>query len=147
MGRLKAFIAHISNMGDSAESESWLWFITQLVHVADLGISGGFRSIFRAIAVVAPKNINAVNAFLATTFVPMPSEGMEEIMSLMKQSSVNRAFYDGKSNQWYLMPELENHSGYDRDSRTHLNGKLPPVTPQETNPRDSLEKLFQDTPT
>ena len=145
MGRLKAFIAHISNMGDSAES--WLWFITQMVNVADLGISGGFRSIFRAIAVVAPKNINAVNAFLATTFVPMPSEGMEEIMSLMKQSSVNRAFYDGKSNQWYLMPELENHSGYDRDSRTHLNGKLLPVTPQETNPRDSLEKLFQDTPT
>ena len=144
MGRLKAFIAHISSMGDSAES--WLWFITQMVNVDDLGISGGFRSIFRAIAVVAPKNINAVNAFLATTFVPMPSGRMEEIMSLMKQSPVNRAFYDGKSNQWYLMPELENHSGYDRDSRTYLKGKLPQVKTPDTNPRESLEKLFQDTP-
>ena len=140
MGRLKAFIAHISSMGDSAES--WLWFITQMVNVDDLGISGGFRSIFRAIAVVAPKNINAVNAFLATTFVPMPSGGMEEIMSLMKQSPVNRAFYDGKSNQWYLMPELENHSGFDRDSRTYLKGG-----PQDTNPRESLEKLYKETQT
>lgn len=137
MGRLKAFIAHISSMGDSAEA--WLWFITQMVNVDDLGISGGFRSIFRAIAVVAPKNINAVNAFLATTFVPMPSGGMEEIMSLMKQSPVNRAFYDGKSNQWYLMPELENHSGFDRDSRTFLKG--------EVSPRASLEKLYQETQT
>jgi len=144
MGRLKAFIAHISSMGDSAES--WLWFITQMVNVDDLGISGGFRSIFRAIAVVAPKNINAVNAFLATTFVPMPSGGMEEIMSLMKQSPVNRAFYDGKSNQWYLMPELENHSGYDRDSRTYIKGELSQVKPQEISPRESLEKLFQGTP-
>lgn len=143
MGRLKAFIAHISSMGDSAES--WLWFITQMVNVNDLGISGGFRSIFRAIAVVAPKNINAVNAFLATTFVPMPSGGVEEIMSLMKQSPVNRAFYDGKSNQWYLMPELENHSGYDRDSRTHIKGSLPQPEKPSTDPRQSLEKLYHET--
>jgi len=145
MGRLKAFIAHISSMGDSAES--WLWFITQMVNVDDLGISGGFRSIFRAIAVVAPKNINAVNAFLATTFVPMPSGGMEEIMSLMKQSPVNRAFYDGKSNQWYWMPELENHSGYDRDSRTHVKGMTTQTEKPSVDPRASLEKLYQETQT
>ena len=118
MGRLKAFVAHISSMGDSGET--WLWMIAQIIHVSDLGMSGGFRGIFRAVALVSPKNRFALQSFLGTDFVPLPEGGMAEIETLMNDSPVGRAFFDGKSNQWMPMPRLQNWSGYDRDTRQEI---------------------------
>lgn len=118
MGRLKAFVAHISSMGDSGET--WLWMIAQIIHVSDLGMSGGFRGIFRAVALVSPKNRFALQSFLGTDFVPLPAGGMAEINALMEASPVNRAFFDGKTNQWMPSPRLQNWSGYDRDTRKEI---------------------------
>jgi hypothetical protein len=35
----------------------------------------------------------------------------------MDESPVDRAFYDGKLDKWMSMPELVNHSGWNRDKR------------------------------
>jgi hypothetical protein len=118
MGRLKAFISQISAMGDS--EETWLWMIAQIIHVSDLGMSGGFRGIFRAVALVSPNNRFALQSFLGTDFVPLPAGGMAEINALMEASPVNRAFFDGKTNQWMPSPKLQNWSGYDRDTRKEI---------------------------
>ncbi|NJN30180.1 MAG: hypothetical protein HC824_06870 [Synechococcales cyanobacterium RM1_1_8] len=144
MGRLKAFIAHISSMGDSGET--WLWLMAQIIHVADLGMSGGFRGIFRAVAIVSPKNRFALQSFLATDFVPLPDGGMVEIDSLMNSSPVGRAFFDGKSNQWVPMPRLQNWSGYDRDTRQALPGANVPATPTTTPEALSLERAWANSP-
>ncbi|NJR70878.1 MAG: hypothetical protein HC771_21260 [Synechococcales cyanobacterium CRU_2_2] len=144
MGRLKAFIAHISSMGDSGET--WLWLMAQIIHVADLGMSGGFRGIFRAVGIVSPKNRYALQSFLATDFVPMPDGGMPEIETLMNSSPVGRAFFDGKSNQWVPMPRLQNWSGYDRDTRQALPGANVPATLTTTPEALSLERAWENSP-
>jgi hypothetical protein len=144
LGRLKAFIAHISSMGDS--EETWLWMMAQIINVADLGMSGGFRGIFRAIGIVSPKNRYALKSFLATDFVPLPVGGMTEIYSLMNSSPVGRAFFDGKTAQWVPMPRLQNWSGYDRDSRQALPGATVPIDPP-TNPQAiALERIWNNSP-
>jgi len=144
MGRLKAFIAHISSMGDSGET--WLWLMAQIIHVADLGMSGGFRGIFRAVGIVSPKNRYALQSFLATDFVPMPEGGMDEIETLMQSSPVGRAFFDGKTNQWVPMPRLQNWSGYDRDSRQALPGANVVPTQATTAEASALERAWNSSP-
>jgi hypothetical protein len=145
MGRLKAFIAHISSMGDSGET--WLWMMAQIIHVADLGMSGGFRGIFRAVAIVSPKNRFALQSFLATDFVPLPDGGMAEIETLMNASPVGRAFFDGKNNQWVPMPRLQNWSGYDRDSRQALPGATVEIDPPSNPDAQALERIWNASPT
>ena len=140
MGRLKAFISHISSMGDSGET--WLWMMAQIIHVSDLGMSGGFRGIFRAVGIVSPKNRYALQSFLSTDFVPMPAGGMPEIETLMNASPVGRAFFDGKTAQWAPMPRLQNWSGYDRDSRQHLPGTEPVTPPKMTEEQRQLQRMW-----
>jgi hypothetical protein len=41
----------------------------------------------------------------------------------MDESPVDRAFYDGKLDKWLSMPELVNHSGWNRDKRASTNAK------------------------
>ena len=144
MGRLKAFISHISSMGDSGET--WLWMMAQIIHVADLGMSGGFRGIFRAVGIVSPKNRYALQSFLSTDFVPMPDGGMTEIETLMNSSPVGRAFFDGKTAQWVPMPRLQNWSGYDRDSRQALPGTNIATTPPTTPEAIALERAWDASP-
>ena len=118
LGQFKAFLTHVSSMGDS--EENWMWFISQIINCDDLGISGGQRSIFRGIGLVSPKNRKAVDNFFATGFVPLPKGGKDEVYRLMEESPCDRAYYDGKTDQWASSQSLENHSGFDRDSRTFV---------------------------
>jgi hypothetical protein len=120
-GIFKNFLTYISSLGDS--SDVWLWLVTQVINAGDLGISGGMRSIFRAIGIVSPKNRHAVNTFFATGFVPYPPGGLPGAYRLMDESPVERAFYDGKLDKWMSMPELTNHSGWNRDKRASTNAK------------------------
>jgi hypothetical protein len=120
-GIFKNFLTYISSLGDS--SDVWLWLVTQVINAGDLGISGGMRSIFRAIGIVSPKNRHAVNTFFATGFVPYPPGGLPGAYRLMDESPVGRAFYDGKLDKWMSMPELTNHSGWNRDKRASTNAK------------------------
>ena len=144
MGRLKAFISHISSMGDSGET--WLWMMAQIINVADLGMSGGFRGIFRAVGIVSPKNKYALKSFLSTDFVPMPDGGMDEVYSLMDSSPVGRAFFDGKTAQWVPMPRLQNWSGYDRDSRQALPGANVSTDAPKSDDAIALERAWNASP-
>jgi hypothetical protein len=118
LGQFKAFLTHVSSMGDS--EDNWMWFVSQIINCDDLGISGGQRSIFRGIGLVSPKNRKAVDNFFATGFVPLPKGGKDEVYRLMAESPCDRAYYDGKTDQWASSQPLENHSGFDRDSRTFV---------------------------
>jgi len=39
----------------------------------------------------------------------------------MRQSPCNRAVFDGKANQWFPMPQLENFSTWNRDERSVIS--------------------------
>ena len=116
--RLKKFVVGLIGQGDS-EGE-WLWAMTQSPQVADMGMSGGVRANLRAIGLVSPKNLAAVEAMTSTKLIPPPPGGIDELRRIMKNSPVGRAVFDGKISRWLPMPALENHSGYDRDSRTSI---------------------------
>ena len=114
--RLKAFLAHVTSMGPSRDE--MLWLLVQIVHVADLGLSGGYRSVLKAVAIASPKNRQALNAFLSTGFVETPGAGECSIDDLMRASPCGRAVFDGASARWYPLAALPNVCGYDRDTRS-----------------------------
>ena len=116
LARLKKFIVGLVGQGDS--EEEWLWAMSQSPHVKDLGIGGGVRANLRAIGLVSPKNLAAVTALTSTDLIPPPPGGMDELRQIMDASPVGRAVFDGKISRWLPMPKLENHSGFDRDTRT-----------------------------
>lgn len=116
LGEFKKFLVSISGMGDSREA--FIWIVCQVINCKDLGLTGGVRSIFRSIALVSPKNRNAVSTFFSTGFVPLPPGGKDALYEMMESSPCNRAFYDGKTDRWQPTPRWVNHSGFDRDTRT-----------------------------
>jgi hypothetical protein len=116
LGEFKKFLVAISGMGDSRDA--WIWIVCQVINCDDLGLTGGVRSIFRSIALVSPKNRNAVSTFFSTGFVPLPPGGKDALYRMMDTSPCNRAFYDGKTDKWLATPLWKNHSGYNRDTRT-----------------------------
>ena len=120
--KLKKFVVGLVGQGDS-EAE-WLWAMTQSPQVKDLGMSGGVRANLRVIGLVSPKNMTAVEALVSTQLIPKPDGGMDELRSIMAASPVGRAVFDGKIARWLPMPELENHSGFDRDNRS-LSDEVP----------------------
>ncbi|MFH7024028.1 MAG: hypothetical protein ACHBN1_01120 [Heteroscytonema crispum UTEX LB 1556] len=65
-----------------------------------------------------------------------------KLQEFIDASPVNRAVYHGGLNNWFAMPKLENHSGYDRDTRTFLEGFKPP-TPGEflSSDIDTIKRL------
>jgi hypothetical protein len=96
--------------------EEIIWAVSQNAHCVNLGFDGGQRSNFRAIALVASHNIASVSSLTSTTFVGKISDG--SLSALMRQSPCSRAVFDGKANQWFPMPQLENFSSWNRDTRS-----------------------------
>jgi len=145
LGEFKKFLVAISGMGDSRES--WIWLVCQVINCEDLGITGGVRSIFRSIGLVSPQNKNAVTTFFATGFVPLPPGGKEALYRMMEQSPCNRAFYDGKTDKWAPTPLWENHSGYNRDTRTTLADLTTDLWSSTHNPEDDIWESADASPT
>jgi hypothetical protein len=96
--------------------EEIIWAVSQNAHCANIGFDGGQRGNFRAIALVASHNIASVSSLTSTTFVGKISNG--SLSALMRQSPCDRAVFDGKANQWFPMPKLENFSTWNRDERS-----------------------------
>ena len=130
--RLQAFITALISSGDSRGE--YLWFVSQMANCNELGYSGGFRSLFRAVAIASTRNLNATNALLNTKFVPLPPGGIDDVMKLIAQSPVQRAFFDGKTNRWYTMAALPNHSERDRDNDSLLRSQESSTTPELPEP-------------
>ena len=136
--RLKKFVVGLIGQGDS--QGAWLWAMTQSPQVADMGMSGGVRANLRAIGLVSPKNLAAVEAMTSTKLIPPPPGGMDELRQIMEASPVNRAVFDGKLARWLPMPKLENHSGFDRDSRT-ITREVTPIAPAIVATMDPIARL------
>jgi hypothetical protein len=96
--------------------EEIIWAISQNAHCSNIGFDGGQRGNFRAIALVASHNVASVSSLTSTTFVGKISDG--SLAALMRQSPCSRAVFDGKANQWFPMPQLENFSTWNRDERS-----------------------------
>lgn len=139
LGEFKKFLVGISGMGDSRET--WIWIVCQVINCEDLGLTGGVRSIFRSIALVSPRNRNAVTTFFSTGFVPLPPGGKDALYEMMEASACNRAYYDGKVDKWLPTPAWENHSGYDRDTRTVVN---PQALPLFDNEKPAVDPWVED---
>ena len=119
MPKFKSWLTNITSMGDS--DRHLVWFVSQDCSADGLGLSSALRATMRAIALVAPHNRQALQAFLAGQWVPLPEGGQAELDQLMDSSEVNRAIFDGKQRRWLPLEKLPNLTGWDRD-----NGKAIP---------------------
>ncbi|MFK8184485.1 MAG: hypothetical protein AB8B99_14015 [Phormidesmis sp.] len=138
----------LSSMGDSLDN--YIWEIGQVSNAKDLGVTAGIRSLFKPIAIVSNHDRRAANALLGTKFVPLPEEGKKAVMQMCDLSSCGRAVYDYVNDCWQPMPQLENLSGFDRDTRSFAQAPQPPSpqpsspdpTPEPLNIRADLERLL-----
>ena len=106
----------------------------------DLGVTAGIRSLFKPIAIVSNHDRRAANALLGTKFVPLPEEGKKAVMSMCDFSACGRAVYDYVNDCWQPMPQLENLSGFDRDTRSFAEQE--PLAPKQSDVRADLERLL-----
>ncbi|MEO0708501.1 MAG: hypothetical protein AAF050_22950, partial [Cyanobacteria bacterium J06649_5] len=121
----------LSSMGDSLQN--YIWEIGQVSNAKDLGVTAGIRSLFKPIAIVSNHDRRAANALLGTKFVPLPEDGKKAVMAMCDRSPCGRAVYDYVNDCWQPMPQLENLSGFDRDTRSFANNQTPP-SPTPTDP-------------
>ncbi|MGB7488482.1 MAG: hypothetical protein WA901_19975, partial [Phormidesmis sp.] len=130
----------LSSMGDSLQN--YIWEIGQVSNAKDLGVTAGIRSLFKPIAIVSNHDRRAAHALLGTQFVPLPEDGKKAVMSMCDRSPCGRAVYDYVNDCWQPMPQLENQSGFDRDTRSFL--QEPPALEAAPQPdiRADLERLL-----
>ncbi|MGB7487389.1 MAG: hypothetical protein WA901_14450, partial [Phormidesmis sp.] len=130
----------LSSMGDSLQN--YIWEIGQVSNAKDLGVTAGIRSLFKPIAIVSNHDRRAANALLGTKFVPLPEEGKKAVMQMCDFSACGRAVYDYVNDCWQPMPQLENLSGFDRDTRSFSNQPPVPPQPEPLDVRADLERLL-----
>lgn len=117
---VKAKFVSYSSSGDSRGIK----FIasSQNAHTDGIGFNGGERSIFTPIVLISASQISASEQILKAQIIPSDKRlSSYELESLCRKSPVNRALYHGGFNEWFPMPELPNHSGYNRDTRSFIN--------------------------
>jgi hypothetical protein len=134
----RAFISHITSMGDS--ERHYLWMLSQDASTEGLGISSALRATLRAVGIISPKNKQALSAFLAGNWLPLPEDGRAGLDALMQASPVGRALFDGKLGKWMSAPVLANLTGWNRDSQESL---LPaqPLQQGQQDPSNFWEAL------
>ena len=130
----------LSSMGDSLQN--YIWEIGQVSNAKDLGVTAGIRSLFKPIAIVSNHDRRAANALLGTQFVPLPEEGKKAVMQMCDRSECGRAVYDYVNDCWQPMPQLENQSGFDRDTRSFLQEPPAPEAAPQPDIRADLERLL-----
>ena len=133
---IRAFLSHITSMGDG--EGHYLWLVTQDASTDGLGISSALRATLRAIGIISPSNRQALSAFLAGQWLPLPDGGRDDLDTIMESSEVGRAIFDGKVGRWMPAPRLTNLTGFDRDNRQPL------LTPQPVQNRLEGPSKFWD---
>jgi DNA gyrase/topoisomerase IV subunit A len=117
---LKAKFVSYSSSGDSRGIK----FIasSQNAHTDGIGFNGGERSIFTPIVLISAAQIPASEQILKAQIIPSDKRlSSYQLEFLCRKSPVSRAIYHGGLNEWFPMPELPNHSGYNRDTRSFVN--------------------------
>jgi hypothetical protein len=137
------FSSQVTGISSSGQSRRlYLWGMGQTPQASSLAVDGGTRCVFKPIAIVDGRQMAMVEQFLRTSFVPNPPGGLAEIQSICQQSPVQRAVF--WNDQWYPMPSLPNHSGYDRDTLTHMAPASPAIIPAHMPQKSALEQTIEN---
>lgn len=106
----------------------YLWILAQNPNLAKLGIDSDSRAQFHTFAVVHRKSASkAIQWHRVTAKIKKI-----EIEMLCDNSPVKRCFYCPATGEWHVMPKLDNHSTFDRDTRTRIQPASAPETPTPT---------------
>ena len=127
LAELKSFLSGIASSGNSRKN--YVWLVGHSGNLGDYGISGGEMSCFRKFYIAPISNIEAIEQLGNTTFAggQFGDDTVDYIKVLAAKSPVARAVYVGTSSRWESMGELENYSGYNRDTETFTDVKIEPV--------------------
>lgn len=93
------------------------WGIGQAATNDMVGMPGGVKAQLVPIALINVDELPASQNLMAAQFIPPGKKlSSSEIRSICKNSPVGRAVYHGGFDDWFPVPVMKNHSGYDRDS-------------------------------
>lgn len=104
--------------GDSAGRN--IWFLMQSPYVSGASLNLSTTSQMTSIVIAFSENIGALSQWKSAKI--FKSLSLDEVSELIDSSTTGRAIYYGKTGKWYMMPELKNSSGYNRDLREYLPG-------------------------
>jgi hypothetical protein len=104
--------------GDSAGRN--VWFMMQSPYVGGASLNLSTTSQMTSIVIAFSENIGAIAQWKSAKIFKQLS--LDAVSELIENSTTGRAVYYGKTGKWYMMPELKNYSGYDRDKREYLPG-------------------------
>ena len=107
--------------GDSAGRN--VWFMMQTPYVGGASLNLSTTSQMTSIVIAFSENIGAIAQWKSAKIFKQLS--LDAVSELIENSTTGRAVYYGKTGKWYMMPELKNYSGYDRDKRKYLPGFEP----------------------
>ena len=119
--------------GDSAGRN--VWFMMQSPYVSGASLNLSTTSQMTSIVIAYSENIGALDQWKGSKIFKNLS--LDTVRDLVEVSPTGRAIYYGKTGEWYMMPELENYSGYDRDKRKYLPG----FTPLQDTPSSNFEAI------
>jgi hypothetical protein len=126
-------IASLVSMGRS--QRQFCWIATQYPQLDKLGIDGGIAGQMELLMIVREKNINLVKGWVKYDLTKLVK--FDDAVSCCDDSPVNRAVC--WRNDWYPMPSMQNHSGFDRESNTWTIA--PPASSQIVTPTDSPKAI------
>jgi hypothetical protein len=135
----KRYVDAISSLVSSGDSrQKYAWEAGQSGHTDDLKINGAARSRFRPMMIAMSGEEMQVEAILRAKWLADSASDMQACRSEMRRSPVSRAWSDGQ--RWYSMPSLENHAGYDRDSRSFTQ-----PSPENSHPKAEANQTQVET--
>ena len=137
-GGVRWLTTKLSGYSSSGESRGIVfWGISQSAHTK-AGFDGSDRAMFIPVFIIDARNIAASEGLLASRMIPSDKRiSSDEIKRLCAKSPVGRAIFYGGTNKWYPMPELENFSGFDRDSREFIGNN----NPTKIQPKTTIQHL------
>jgi hypothetical protein len=109
-------IASLVSMGRS--QRQFCWIATQYPQLDKLGIDGGIAGQMELLMIARHKNINLLKGWVKYDLTKLVK--FDDAVSCCDDSPVNRAVC--WRNDWYPMPLMQNHSGFDRESNTWVGG-------------------------
>ncbi|OKH35019.1 hypothetical protein NIES2101_38110 [Calothrix sp. HK-06] len=142
---IKDKITAYSSAGDS--SGRFVWFLVQSPFVGASSLDLSTSTQMTTIAIHWEENLGALSQWKGSKILRKLS--LDTVGELVDKSPVGRAIYYGKTDKWYSLQELTNHSGYNRDKREYLPGfepkssnitKLENSLKSEPEPKDASPK-------
>lgn len=144
---IRGLLSHLTSSGNSMGH--YIFLLGHIPNLSVYGLSGGEMACLKNVYLYSQKQTDIKNLLAAgnTTYFgsKFGTEKLSEIQSIADRSECHRAFYLGQTNQWYPMKKLPNLCGYDRDSKTFLNGQ--DTQSKKTDWDDELAILNQRTKT